>query len=108
MAYNMKGFSGFGNSPLKRKDVDWSKAPGLHTHARRRWYKKHNLKQDKTTTTEGWHSKKTGGWVSGIPTDYKDIDLTKVSSTSDQALWHSNLKTQAGLKPGGEKYKGDI
>ena len=99
--FKMKGFSGYGNSPLKQDKVDWGKAPALNTHDRKRWYDKNNLKQDETTKTEGYHSVKTGKWTnvggdSGnkYPNKSSQIDMTKTKPGSEGALWHMNLKIQ--------------
>ena len=65
--FKMKGstFYGKGNqSPLKQEKADWSKAPDVHTGKRRSWYKKHNLKQDKTTKFKT--KQKTGHFQSDI------------------------------------------
>jgi len=98
MTYKMKGSPmqrNFGiGSPLKQDKPDWSKAPDVHTGKRRSWYKKHNLKQDESTETEGYYNKK-GKWTSEVPSHSSQIDMShprNKKGTSTAALWHSNLK----------------
>ena len=105
----MKGWPRHAGTPVRRsalkqkeeKTVNWDEAPALHTYDRKRWYDKNKLAQDHTTTTEGYYSTETGGWIdvggeSGnkYPNKSSLIDMTKTTSGHEAALWHMNLKTQ--------------
>ena len=87
------------DAPIKDKHIDWSKAPALNTRERRDFYKKHNLKQDATTTKHYYVSSETGKKVpvgahaeyNKYPEKSSQIDYEKSGAWGKH--WFENLQS---------------